>query len=190
MIQLQKLTGISEKELLYHLLAGLEMVEDNLQRYPEDVQIKEVSFTFSTKQETSTDGEISIFVGFEHSKTTEYSKVKTATYDFEKEGTVSYQPSLYEWKEIGLNLQFDFAGQIMRDIAASIIAARQSGRPLKNIDIEYSFAITKTDAGILGVKFFDGLLDVSASRKSAKKVINKVKISFAPKKDDAKPQVS
>jgi len=190
MLLIQQKSGITQRELLYHLLSGLKLVEENLLRYPEEIQLKEATFTFSIKKIRETGGKATAVIGFEHSDTREYGEVDSSTYEFGKKRPIRFEPSKFEWSEIGLNLQLEFAGQIMRDIADEVIASRETGVPLKSKKVERSYSITKTNTGSLEFKFLSDLVEVSASRKSAKTVTNNFKIEFGVKETDEKPPTS
>ena len=45
-LSLQKATGIPKEELIFHLLTGLGLVSENLQRYPENIQLRKAEFVF------------------------------------------------------------------------------------------------------------------------------------------------
>lgn len=178
MDNLKNLSGIPERELLYQLLSGLKLVNKNLEKYPNEIQLKEATFCFSTNKMINTSGGFNVLVGFEKSKTKEYSEGSQATYDFEKIKSIRYFPTKYAWKENGLNLQLEFAGYLMREIADEIIVGNNLGIHLKNIIIEKSFSVVKTDSGLLNLKFLSEKVDISANRKSAKSITNSIKVVF------------
>jgi len=178
MKELKKLTGIPQKELLYHLLSGLKYVEKNLKKYPDDIQLKSVTFSFSTKEVIESNRKLSIFVGLENANAKEYSEGKSSTFSFSESLKTRYQPLKYKWKESGLNLQLEFAGMIMRKIANEIIIERAVEVKATKIIIENNFTLTKSKNGILQLKILNDKLDISANRKSAKTVTNSYKILF------------
>ena len=186
-LSLQKATGIPKEELIFHLLTGLGLVSENLQRYPENIQLRKAEFVFLTKEKVETGGKVAIFVGFEHAKSKEYSKSSSATFDFDKKLDVIYDPSAYRWKELGFHLQLEFAGQIMREIGIAVLSSIRTGRPLPSLIIDQSFVITNSNVGLLGLKLFDESMDASARFGSIKTVSNTLKLTFSLKEQSPKP---
>jgi hypothetical protein len=166
------------------------LVEENLRRYPEGIQLKEATFTFSIKKIEETGGKATAIIGFEHSDAREFSEVDSSTYEFGEVKSARFEPGKFEWSEIGLNLQLEFAGQIMRAIADDVIASRESGVSIKSNTVMRSYSITKASTGSLEFKFLNDLVDVSAKRKSAKTVTNNFKIEFGMKKSSTPPIAS
>lgn len=155
----------------------------NLKKYPEGIQLKEVTFVFSIAEEISNSGKASVFVGFEKSKTKAYSSTRTITFDFTKNIVNRPYPSRFEWKEIGVNLQLEFAGLILKQIADVILISRATGVKLKTTIFEDSFTIKKSNTGSLQFKLLNEKAEVSANRKKSKTVTNNVKIVFEPVKE-------
>lgn len=185
--KLKDLTGILERELLYNLVSGLKFVKNNLKKYPEDIQLKEATFSSSTKKVNESNGKVSIVVGLEGSKTKEFSEASNVTYAYEKMRFIRSLPNKFDWDKTGIHLQHEFAGYILREIADEIIVSAQTGVPIKNITIEKSYSITKSINGTLQLKFLKDKLELSANRKWAKTVTNNFKIIFEPPaKEDKK----
>lgn len=188
MEKLKKKKGIKKQELLYHLYGGLREVIKIMKRYPEQPAFKEATFTFAVEQEKSKTGKIQIFVGFESSGKKKYSKTETVTIIVDEKAP-AYQPKNFDWKEAGLNLRLEFAGYLLRRLSASVIADRETpGLKNKNITIKDDFSVTKTNAGLLGFNFYDGLGKAEGKISSSKTVTHSMTIIFEipePKPGDA-----
>jgi len=185
----QKSEGILQKELLYHLLRGLSVVSTNLKRFPEEIQLSTAEFSFSTKKVTNRKGGISAFVGFETSKVKEYISEETSTFDFSRSRPIRNHPKKFKWKELGMNFQLTFAGEIMREIADEIIISRATGIPVSSIVVKKSYSVTNTTAGTLGLKLFEELVEISAKVERAKTVSHSFTITFSPKKSKDKKEL-
>lgn len=172
------LNGISERELLYHLLQGLKIVKHNLERYPELIQLENVVFTFSTKKVTESSSKVFALVGFEKSKTKEFSEISTSKYSFKKANVTNFKPSKFKWRDTGVTIQLEFASYLMKQIGDKVLASRYTGVELSEITVKKSFSIKKSKNGLLEFKLFKEFVDVSSNLKKSKTTINSFEVKF------------
>jgi len=193
MQELKEIPGIPKRELLYHILTGLKIVDRNMKRFPEEIQVLSVEIKLSTNNTKTRGYGIGGIVGFERSKVKEFSNIVASKFSFSEVKRSKYYPKSYKWKETGANLQLEYASEIMREVGEKIILARMAGIRLEELEIKKSFSITVNKSYGLNLSFFDGNLTGTLSDNSSKKVSHEIIVNMGKRKDDeagkAKTQV-
>ena len=187
---LKNKTGIKKIELYYQLMKGLKMVDRILkERYPEQPNIATVTLKFSTTNTTKKGKKLKfLMVGFENSKTAEYTKEDSATFDFDKAPTASYHPVNFDWKEKAEHLHLKLAGYVMRRVAEQVLLSRQLGIPLSSFIISDTYSVTKSKEGAIDFSFFQDSVTGSIGASKSNKVTQSFSISFEVEKPAEKPK--
>jgi len=178
MAQLKDFTGIQQEEVVYQLLKGLKEVSNILKRFPEKPQLSSIEFEFSIKESRTLRGNLGIFLAFSYSDKREYEKKEKITYDLKNIPTIRYKPASFDWKAKANNLYLEFAGSLIRQIAASIASSDDLTFRPTGYSIEESFVLTKTKTGMVGFSLLSDLLEIGGQIDISNIVQHKYKVSF------------